>query len=75
DELQKLIKSEDRQWTRIKKQIKQLKEDFGANSALGKRRTMIGKTPAPVAVDLDEALIEKEPVTVICSAKGWIRAM
>jgi topoisomerase-4 subunit A len=75
DRLQKLIGSEARQWTHIKKQIGDLKKRFGQDTALGKRRTKIGKPPAPITVDLNEAMIEKEPVTVICSDKGWIRGM
>ncbi len=76
DELQKLIKSEARQWTRIKKQIKELYEEFGPKTALGKRRTKIGKALEPVDLEqLEVAMIEKEPLTMICSAKGWIKAM
>ncbi|MGQ0528176.1 MAG: DNA topoisomerase IV subunit A [Alphaproteobacteria bacterium] len=75
DELDKLIKSEARQWTRIKKQISEIRKMFSQDTKLGHRRTRIGKAPAPVSVDLEEALIEKEPVTVICSEKGWIRGM
>ncbi|MCB1680648.1 MAG: DNA topoisomerase IV subunit A [Rhodospirillales bacterium] len=75
DRLEKLIKSEARQWTHIKKQIGELKKKFGTDTPLGKRRTKIGKPPAPIAVNLNEAMIEKEPVTVICSDKGWIRGM
>ncbi|CAG0908963.1 unnamed protein product, partial [Cyprideis torosa] len=76
DELQKLIASEARQWTMIKKQIKILYEEFGPKTELGKRRTKIGKALEPVDLEqLEEAMIEKEPITVICSAKGWIKAM
>lgn len=76
DELQKLIKSEARQWTRIKKQLKALHEEFGPKTELGKRRTKIGKALEPVDLEqLEEAMIEKEPITVICSSKGWIKAM
>ena len=75
DDLEKLIKSEARQWTKIKKQIAEIKKSFGPETELGRRRTKIGVPPAPVVVDLDEAMIEKEPITVICSDKGWIRAM
>ena len=75
DELQKLIGSEARQWTRIKKQIGQLKKEFGEDTALGARRTVIGQPPKPISIDLDEAMIEKEPITIICSAKGWIKAL
>ncbi|MCB1562116.1 MAG: DNA topoisomerase IV subunit A [Alphaproteobacteria bacterium] len=75
DELEKLIGSEARQWTRIKKQIGALKKMFGPETLLGARRTVIGAAPAPVTVNLEEAMIEKEPITVICSSKGWVRAM
>lgn len=76
DELEKLIKSEARQWTAIKKQIAGLQTMFGKNTPLGKRRTMAGKVPTPMAIEnIEEALMEKEPITVICSTKGWIRAM
>ncbi len=76
DELEKLIKSEARQWTAIKKQIAGLQTIFGKSTPLGKRRTMVGKVPTPTAIEnLEEALVEKEPITVICSSKGWIRAM
>lgn len=76
DELEKLIKSEARQWTQIKKQIKELHDEFSEKSVLGKRRTAIGKALEPIDIDqLEEAMIEKEPITVLCSAKGWIKAM
>ncbi len=75
DQLEKLIGSETRQWTRIKKQIAELKKMFSNETDLGARRTAIGKPPAAIDVDLDAAMIEKEPITVICSAKGWIKAM
>ncbi len=75
DKLQALIKSEARQWKEIRKQIGELKEMFGPKTDLGKRRTLIGKAPAPVDIEvLEESMIEKEPVTVIYSSKGWIRA-
>lgn len=76
DALEKLIKSEARQWTAIKKQIKGLQKEFALDTELGARRTKMGKALAPVDVDqLEEAMIEKEPITVICSSKGWIKAM
>lgn len=75
DKLEKLIASEARQWTQIKKQIANIKEMFGSHTPLGKRRTKIGKALGPIAVDLDAVMIEKEPVSVICSAQGWIKAM
>ncbi len=76
DDLEKLIKSEARQWTRIKKQISTLQDMFSQKTELGKRRTKIGKAVTLVDVEeLAEAMIEKEPITVIVSKKGWIKAM
>lgn len=76
DGLTALLKSDARQWTEIKKQIAKLKKTFALDTVLGARRTEIGAAPSLVNVDvLEESMIEKEPVTVICSDKGWIRAM
>ncbi len=76
DELQLLLSSETRQWKIIRKQVGELKKKFGQDTDLGARRTEIGKPPSLVdAESLEEALIEKEPVTVIYSAKGWIKTM
>jgi topoisomerase-4 subunit A len=76
NQLQALIKSESKQWGEIRKQVARLKEMFGSDTALGRRRTKIGKALVPVDIaELETALIEKEPVTVILSEKGWIRAM
>jgi topoisomerase IV subunit A len=75
DALEKLLKSESKQWAEIRKQVTALKESYAAVTQLSKRRTKIGKAPAPIAVDLNQAMIEKEPVTIICSAKGWVRAV
>ncbi len=75
DALEKLIGSEARQWTKIKKQIGNLKKMFGPDTDLGARRTVIGSTPAPILIDLDAAMIEKEPVTIVCSAQGWIKTL
>lgn len=75
DALEQLIGSEARQWTRIKKQIAHIKKLFGEDTVLGKRRTIIGSAPAPMAIDLDAVMIEKEPITVIFSSQGWIKAL
>ena len=73
-ELEKLIGSKARQMTAVKKQIRAIYEAFGPTTKLGARRTKIGKVPLGIDIPVD-AFIEKEPVTVICSEKGWIRAM
>ncbi len=76
DDLEKLIGSESLQWAAIKAQIKIMRDEYAPDTPLGARRTKIGKLRDLVAsVDLEEAMIEREPITVICSSKGWIRAM
>ncbi len=76
DMLEKLLKSEARQWTQIKKQIQEIAKEFGEDTTLGKRRTEIGDAPGETNLaELEQAMVEKEPITVICSAKGWIRAL
>lgn len=72
--LEKLIKSKARQMKEIRNQIKGLREAFDPKSELGKRRTVLGKAKEVVDIPV-EAFIEKEPITVVCSDKGWIRAM
>jgi topoisomerase-4 subunit A len=69
-----LLGSETRQWTAVRKQIEEIRERFGIKTELGRRRTEIGPPPSADVVAL-EAFVEREPVTVICSQKGWIRAM
>lgn len=74
DALETLLKSEARQWTAIRKQIQEIKKTFGKDSVIGARRTEIGSAPTLTVVP-DAIMIEKEPITVICSQMGWIRAM
>lgn len=73
-DLKALLKSEDLQWERISEEVKATRERYSKKSPLGRRRTSFAQAPE-IAVDLEEALTEKEPVTVILSQKGWIRAM
>jgi topoisomerase-4 subunit A len=72
--LKALLKSTPRQWTRIGQEIEEIAKRFGSKTELGRRRTEIGDAPTAVVVPLD-AYVEREPITVICSDKGWIRAL
>jgi topoisomerase-4 subunit A len=74
DALEKLIGSAARQMTAIKKQVKGIYDTFSPDTFLGKRRTKIGKAPSVLDIPMD-AFIEREPITVLCSEKGWIRTM
>ncbi len=73
-ELKKLLKSEELRWEYIDAELVELKKNFGKNTKLGARRTEIADPPAELIVPV-EAVIERENITVACSAKGWIRAM
>jgi topoisomerase-4 subunit A len=72
--LRALLKSEDAQWVRVADNLKALKERFGPKTPLGRRRTQFAEAPAP-RLEVVEAMIAREPITVVCSAKGWIRAL
>lgn len=72
--LKKLLKSKDLQWQRITEETKAIKERFGQKTVLGKRRTSFESMP-DIDIDMEEMLSPKEPVTIVCSEKGWIRAM
>jgi topoisomerase-4 subunit A len=74
-ELQALQVSTARQWTRISKQIKKVREAFGPETEMGRRKTGFGEAPDTDLADIQEAMIEREPVTIVLSQKGWIRAM
>ncbi len=75
DTLEQVLGSESLKWKKIKEDIQELKKTFASDLKRSARRTDLADAPAPAAVDIEEAIIEKEPVTVICSSKGWIRAM
>ncbi|MGF7173142.1 DNA topoisomerase IV subunit A [Azospirillum doebereinerae] len=71
--LTELLGDEALRWKRIAEGVAEIKKKFGGG-ALGKRRTDVADAPALIEVPL-EATVEREPVTVICSAKGWIRTV
>ena len=73
-DLAALIESPGRQRTKLKKDLGKLREKYGPETKLGARRTVIEEAAPPRDVPLD-AMIEREPVTVILSAKGWVRAL
>ncbi len=73
DELEKLLASPARQRTRLKRDLTALRKNYAEDTELGRRRTTIAEA-APVVEFSMDAMIEKEPVTVILSQRGWIRA-
>lgn len=73
-DLNKLLDSEELRWEAIGDEIKDIKKRFGGSTDLGKRRTRMGDAPVDVPIAI-EAFVEKEPITVVCSKMGWIRAL
>jgi len=72
--IEALIASERKQWQAIAYEIGDTKKKYGPETPLGKRRTSF-EAPPDVVVDLAEAMIEREPVTILVSQMGWIRAL
>ena len=73
-DLDDLLGNEDLQWSRITDQLRETRDKFGKKSEGGERRTELADAPEVEEVPI-EAMIEKEPITIVCSAMGWIRAM
>ena len=73
-ELETLLADEGKRWEAISDEIRATKEKFGKKTALGRRRTEFAEVSEEIDVPV-EAFIEKEPITVILSQKGWIRAL
>jgi topoisomerase-4 subunit A len=73
EELEKLLGSPARQRTRLRRDLEALHKEYGPDTPLGRRRTTIAEA-APTVEFNAQAMIEKEPVTVILSQRGWIRA-
>ncbi|MBK9077933.1 MAG: DNA topoisomerase IV subunit A [Hyphomicrobium sp.] len=73
-ELKQLLKSDDLQWERITEEVKSTRETYSKKTPLGRRRTVFADAPE-IDADLDAVLVEKEPITVLVSDKGWIRTL
>ena len=72
--LEILHNDENQRWKAIAEEIKKTKDKYSKKTALGRRRTEFAEAPTDIDVPV-EALIEKEPITVILSQKGWIRCI
>ncbi len=73
-QLIELLGSEDLQWQKIAEEVKSTRDRYAKKTALGRRRSSFAEQP-DIDIDLDQAFVEKEPITVIISEKGWVRAM
>lgn len=72
--LSDLLASDSLQWARVAEQLKDTKKQFGKNYAGGARRSQFAEAAEAEDVPI-EAMIEREPITIVCSKMGWIRAM
>ena len=76
DELNALIADESLQWKKVDSEVADVKKRFGPNTELGKRRTTFADAPAADLADMvEEALIPREPITIVLSRMGWVRAL
>jgi len=73
--LEELLKSEKKQWDTISAQIKEVREKFGKKTPLGKRRTDFAEAPEHDEAAIEEAMVVREPITVVLSEKGWVRGL
>jgi topoisomerase IV subunit A len=73
--LNDLLGSEKAQWNTVAEEIKKVRDKFGPKTPLGKRRTTFAQAPEHDDAAIEEALVEREPITVVVSEKGWIRAL
>ncbi|HXN44904.1 MAG TPA: DNA topoisomerase IV subunit A [Xanthobacteraceae bacterium] len=74
-EIEKLLGSDKLQWKSVAAEIKAVRKTFGPATELGKRRTHFGEAPEHDDAAVEAAMIEREPITVVVSEKGWIRAL
>src|SRR5215218_3358434 len=74
-DLEALLGSEVTQWKVVAREIRAVRKTFGPDTPLGRRRTAFADAPDTSGVDFAEALVEREPITVVVSQKGWFRAL
>jgi topoisomerase-4 subunit A len=70
-----LLGSEAEQWKKIGEQVGKVRDMFGPKTPLGKRRTQFADAPEHDLAAIEEAFVEREPVTVVISEKGWVRTL
>ncbi|WP_050627414.1 DNA topoisomerase IV subunit A [Bradyrhizobium viridifuturi] len=70
-----LLGSETEQWAKVGEQVRKVRDIFGPKTPLGKRRTTFADAPEHDLAAIEEALVEREPCTVVISEKGWVRTL
>ncbi|AHG44807.1 DNA topoisomerase IV subunit A [Rhizobium leguminosarum bv. trifolii CB782] len=74
-EIEALLASDDKQWQTVAWEIGEVKKKFAKATEVGRRRTQFADAPEADEEAIQQAMIEKEPITVVISEKGWIRAL
>jgi len=74
-QIEALLASPAKQWATIKWEIGKVREEYGPQTDIGRRRTEFADAPEVDLDDIAQAMIEREPVTIVVSEKGWLRAM
>ena len=74
-QIEALLASESRQWQTVAWEIANVRDKFGPETELGRRRTSFAEAPDHDLEVIQQAMIEREPVTVVVSEKGWLRAL
>ncbi|RXT29203.1 DNA topoisomerase IV subunit A [Rhizobium leguminosarum] len=74
-EIEALLSSDDKQWQTVAWEIGEVKKKFAKATEVGRRRTQFADAPETDEEAIQQAMIEKEPITVVISEKGWIRAL
>lgn len=74
-EIESLLASDDKQWQTVSWEIGEVKKKYAKATELGRRRTTFSNAPVADVEAIQQAMIEKEPITVVISEKGWIRAL
>ena len=75
ERIKELLRLGDQQWKTIAEQVKAVRDTFGPKTPLGKRRTHFADAPEHDLAAIEEALVEREPITVVVSEKGWVRTL
>jgi topoisomerase-4 subunit A len=73
--IKSLLASETEQWSAVAEQVKKVRDMFGLKTPLGRRRTHFADAPEHDLAAIEEAFVEREPVTIVVSEKGWVRTL
>jgi len=73
-DLESLLASEERQWKTVGDQVREVRNTYSQKTVLGARRTELSHAP-DIEIDIEQAMIEREPITIILSEKGWVRSL